>query len=53
MKLYRIHIPMSGGQGQVMVVCGGWDGDRALETVEMLDPGTGQWSFLPNMMGEF
>ena len=36
-----------------MVVCGGWDGDRALETVEMLDPGTGQWSFLPNMMGEF
>ena len=38
--------------GEVMVVTGGWDGDRALDTVEMLDPRTGQWSFLPNMMGE-
>ena len=41
-----------GGGGEVMVVCGGWDGDRALETVEMLDPRTGQWSYLPNMMGQ-
>ena len=40
------------GGGEVMVVAGGWDGDRALETVEMLDPKTGQWSFLPNMMGK-
>ena len=44
--------PYAGGGGEVMVVCGGWDGDRALETVEMLDPRTGQWSFLPNMMGQ-
>ena len=40
------------GGGEMMVVTGGWDGDRALETVEMLDPRTGQWSYLPNMMGE-
>jgi len=37
------------GGGNVMVVCGGWDGDRALETVEMFNPRTGQWSNLPNM----
>ena len=35
-----------------MVVCGGWDGDRALESVEMFSARTGQWSALPNMMGE-
>ena len=52
LKLYRVHIPMSGGQGQVMVVCGGWDGDRALESVEMFSPRTGQWTPLPNMMGQ-
>ena len=42
------------GQTQMsaMVVLGGWDGDRALETVEMFDQRTGQWNFLPNMMGE-
>ena len=45
--------PAYGGGTEVMVVTGGWDGDRALETVEMFDPRTGQWSFLPNMMGEF
>jgi len=37
-------------QGQIMVVCGGWDGDRALESVEMFSPRTGQWSALPSMM---
>ena len=44
--------PAYGGGTEVMVVTGGWDGDRALETVEMFDPRTSQWSFLPNMMGE-
>ena len=41
-----------GGVGEVMVVCGGWNGDRALETVEMFSPASGQWTFLPNMMGQ-
>ena len=36
---------------KIMVVCGGWDGDRALESVEMFSPRTGQWSPLPNMLG--
>ena len=42
-----------GGVGEVMVVCGGWNGDRALESVEMFSPATQQWTFLPNMMGRF
>jgi len=33
-----------------MVVLGGWDGDRALETVEMFDQRTGQWNNFPNML---
>ena len=54
----QYHPPPTGGpwtgQGQMsaMVVLGGWDGDRALETVEMFDQRTGQWTFLPNMMGK-
>ena len=44
--------PGYGAGAEMLVVTGGWDGDRALETVEMLDQRTGQWSFLPNMMGE-
>ena len=45
--------PGVGGVGEVMVVCGGWNGDRALESVEMFSPATQQWTLLPNMMGRF
>ena len=41
----------SQGLGQEMLIaCGGWDGDRALDTVEMFDPSKGQWSSLPRML---
>jgi len=33
----------------VLIACGGWDGDRALTTVEMFDPVKGEWSPLPDM----
>lgn len=35
---------------EVLIVCGGWDGDRALDTMEIFDPTKGEWSMLPNMM---
>ena len=44
--------PWSQGQMSAMVVLGGWDGDRALETVEMFDQRTGQWNNFPNMLGK-
>jgi len=35
---------------EVMIACGGWDGEHALATVEMFDPSKGEWSPLPNML---
>eukprot|EP00092_Neocalanus_flemingeri_P017964 GFUD01019440.1.p1 GENE.GFUD01019440.1~~GFUD01019440.1.p1 ORF type:complete len:353 (+),score=129.81 GFUD01019440.1:92-1150(+) len=35
---------------EVMIACGGWDGEQALNTVEMFDPNKGEWSQLPNML---
>ena len=35
---------------EVMIACGGWDGENALDTVEMFDPSKGEWSLLPKML---
>ena len=35
---------------EVMIACGGWDGEHALDTVEMFDPSKGEWSPLPRML---
>ena len=35
---------------EVMIACVGWDGEHALDTVEMFDPSKGEWSPLPRML---
>ena len=35
---------------EVLIACGGWDGDQALDTVEMFDPSKGEWTPLPSML---
>jgi hypothetical protein len=35
---------------EVLIACGGWDGEQALDTVEMFDPSKGEWTPLPNML---
>jgi len=35
---------------EVLIVCGGWDGDQALNTVELYDSVNREWSPLPNML---
>ena len=34
----------------MLIACGGWDGEQALSTVEMLDPSKGEWTPLPSML---
>jgi len=35
---------------EVLIACGGWDGEQALDTVEMFDSSKGEWTSLPSML---
>ena len=47
---YAENDPLQNRPYEVLIACGGWDGEQALDTVEMFDPSKGEWSPLPSMM---